>query len=188
MNYEPRDFNYLIGMTGFSDTMLKNHVTLYGGYVANTNKLIEELKTAVPGTPQYNEMKRRFGWEWNGMHLHELYFGNMINGGKELEDSELKKVLDYVWGSFENWKKDFVGCGMMRGVGWVILAYDPVKKMVFNTWIDEHNEGHLAGAVPILVMDVFEHAFMLDYGLKRADYIEAFFKAVDWGVVSARLQ
>ncbi len=185
--YETKSFDNLLGTSGFSDTMLKNHFTLYQGYVSNTNKLAEELKTAEQGTPQYNEMKRRFGWEWNGMRLHELYFGNMTKDVNELGDSELKKVLDYVWGSFEAWKKDFIACGTMRGVGWVILAYDPIKKMVFNTWINEHDAGHLAGAKPVLVMDVFEHAFMLDYDLKRADYIEAFFKAIDWGVVSARL-
>lgn len=191
--YEVKSFDNLLGTEGFSDTLLNNHFTLYQGYVSNTNKLVEELKTAQPGTPEYNEMKRRFGWEWNGMRLHELYFGNMVKGlpaqagGSELGDSELKKVLDYVWGSFEAWKKDFIACGTMRGVGWVILAYDPIKKMVFNTWINEHDGGHLAGSVPILVMDVFEHAYISDYGLKRADYIENFFKAIDWGAASARL-
>lgn len=185
--YEAKNFDNLLGTAGFSDAMLKNHFTLYQGYVTNTNKLIDELKTTQPGTPQYNEMKRRFGWEWNGMRLHELYFGNMTKDANELGEGKLKKVLDYAWGSFENWKKDFVACGTMRGIGWVVLAYDPVGKTVFNIWINEHDEGHLAGAVPILIMDVFEHAFILDYGLKRVDYIESFFKAIDWSVVSSRM-
>lgn len=212
--YEPKDFSHLIGLTGFSDALLKNHFTLYGGYVTNTNKLVEELKTATPGTPQYAELKRHFGWEWNGMRLHELYFENMVTDGKALSESELKKVLDYVWGSFDNWKKDFVACGSMRGIGWVILYYAPQSRArtnadltpvaeqsslrgaaqtvaeggrFFNAWVNEHDGGHLAGAVPILVMDVFEHAFMLDYGLKRADYIEAFMKAIDWSVAEKRL-
>ncbi|MFA5841880.1 MAG: Fe-Mn family superoxide dismutase [Candidatus Paceibacterota bacterium] len=185
--YESKNFDRLLGTAGFSDALLKNHFTLYQGYVTNTNKLADELKTAIPGTPQYAELKRRFGWEWNGMRLHELYFENMVKDEKALGESELKKVLDYVWGSFDNWKKDFVACGAMRGIGWVILSYDPVKKMMFNTWVNEHDGGHLAGTVPILVMDVFEHAFMLDYGLKRVDYIEAFFKAIDWDVAEKRL-
>ncbi len=187
MGYEAKNYDALLGTHGFSDQLLKNHFTLYQGYVTNTNKLVDELKTAAPGTPQYAELKRRFGWEWNGMRLHELYFGNMKNGGVALSNGELKKVLDHVWGSVDNWKKDFVGCGTMRGIGWVILAFDPEKKMVFNTWINEHDVGHLAGTIPLLVMDVFEHSFMIDYGLKRADYIEAFFKAIDWSVVQKRL-
>lgn len=186
MNYEAKNFDYLLGLTGFNDELLKNHFTLYQGYVTNTNKVYEALKTLDAGTPQWNELKRRFGWEWNGMRLHELYFENMKLDGSSLGDGELKKVIDYVWGSFENWKKDFMACGTMRGIGWVVLAYDPVKKMVFNTWINEHDAGHLAGAKPILVMDVFEHAYISQYGLKRADYIEAFMNAIDWDVVNER--
>ena len=185
--YEAKDFSHLLGTPGFSDALLNNHFTLYQGYVVNTNKLIEELKTATLGTSEYSEMRRRFGWEWNGMRLHELYFGNMKNGGALLEEGELKKVIEYLWGSVEGWAKDFKTTGAMRGIGWAILAYDKEKKLLFNTWIIEHDVGHLAGAVPLLVMDVFEHAFMLDYGLRRAEYIEAFFKAIDWGEVSRRL-
>ena len=99
---------------------------------------------------------------------------------------EIKKIIEHVWGSFENWEKDFVATGAMRGIGWAILAYDKEKKMVFNTWVNEHDTGHLAGTVPLLVMDVFEHAYISDYGLKRADYIGAFMKAIDWGEVNRR--
>jgi len=184
--YEAKNFDHLLGTPGFSDTLLKNHFTLYQGYVANTNKLADLLKTAEPGTPAYSEIRRRFGWEWNGMRLHELYFGNMKNGGSELGDGELKKIFEYLWGSVENWKKDFVATGAMRGIGWAILAYDKEKKIIFNTWVNEHDAGHLAGAAPLLVMDVFEHAYISDYGLKRADYIEAFMKSIDWEEMERR--
>ena len=186
--YEQKDFAHLLGTPGFSDTLLTNHFTLYQGYVKNTNARIEKFKTLEAATPEYAELHRRFGWEWNGMRLHELYFENMKNGGVAMtEGSELQKVINYVWGTFENWQKEFIGIGTMRGIGWVVLAYDPVKKMVFNIWVNEHNEGNLAGAVPVLVMDVFEHAFMVDYGLKRADYITAFVNAIDWSIVEGRL-
>lgn len=188
IKYEAKQYGHLLGTPGFSDALLKNHFTLYEGYVANVNKLMELLKAKEPGTPEYNELKRRFGWEWNGMRLHELYFGNMKKDAPALHDGEMKKILEAVWGSVENWKKDFIGTGAVRGIGWAVLALDKEKQMVFNTWINEHDTGHLAGAAPLLVMDVFEHAFMLDYGLKRADYIEAFFKTIDWGVVEGRLQ
>ena len=186
--YTPKDFSHLIGLDGFSDVLLNNHFTLYQGYVTNTNKLVDLMKTKEVGTPEFAELHRRFGWEWNGMRLHELYFGNITKGGNPLnQDGELKKVFDYLWGSFEKWQKDFIGIGAMRGIGWVVLAYDTEKKMIFNTWVDEHNTGNLVGALPLLVMDVFEHSYMTDYGIKRADYINAFMKNVDWKVVEDRL-
>ena len=88
--------------------------------------------------------------------------------------------------SYQDWEKAFKAVGTMRGIGWVILYYDPEGKRFFNCWVNEHDVGHLAGAIPLLVMDVFEHAYMVDYGLKKADYIEAFFKAIDWSVVEKR--
>jgi len=170
--YQSKNFDHLLGLAGFSDALLKNHFALYQGYVTNANKLIDELKTAQPGTPQYNELKRRFGWEWNGMRLHEYYFGNMSKASMAFEgESAAGKKIISEFGSYENWEKDFKAAGAMRGIGWVILAEDLSSGKLFNVWVNEHDAGHLAGARILLVMDVFEHAFMLDYGLKRADYI-----------------
>jgi Fe-Mn family superoxide dismutase len=121
------------------------------------------------------------------MRLHEHYFGNMARGGTKAEAApKLMKKLAEDFGSYENWEKDFRGVGSMRGIGWAVLYYDPAAKRLFNAWINEHDSGHLAGASPILVMDVFEHAFMLDYGLKRADYISSFFKNLDWKEAETR--
>lgn len=183
--YEPKNFDHLLGTPGFSDVLLKNHFTLYQGYVTNTNKLLEELseltKSDKTGTPAYAELKRRFGWEFNGMRLHELYFRNMVKSGGTVDhDSDFYKKLVGDFGSYENWEKDFKSTGAMRGIGWVILYFDFESNRMFNIWVNEHDFGHLAGCKPLLVLDVFEHAYMLDYGLKKADYIEAFFKAVDW--------
>jgi superoxide dismutase, Fe-Mn family len=191
MKYEARNFEKLLGTAGFSNQLLTNHFTLYNGYVTNTNKLMEELaeleKQGKAGTPQYAEMKRRFGWEFDGMRLHELYFWNMTKGGSAIEaGSKLFPKITEDFGSVENWGKAFKATSAMRGIGWTILYYDPAGNLLLNTWINEHDEGHLAAATPILIMDVFEHAFMIDYGLKRADYIEAFFKAIDWTVVQKR--
>jgi Fe-Mn family superoxide dismutase len=97
-----------------------------------------------------------------------------------------KKIEDF--GSIEAWLKDFKAVGAMRGIGWAVLYQDNVNGRLFNCWINEHDAGHPTGCMPILGLDVFEHAFMLDYGLKRADYIEAFFKNVDWKAVEARLK
>lgn len=193
MPYEARNFENLLGTKGLSDQLLKNHFTLYQGYVANTNKVADALaqlaKDGKTGMPEYAELKRRFGWEWNGMRLHELYFGNIAKGGKDIDrGSKLAKKLAEDFGSYENWEKDFRAAGAMRGIGWVILYHDADARRLFNTWINEHDVGHLSGASPLLVMDVFEHAYMLDYGLKRADYIDAFFKAIDWGAAGSRFR
>lgn len=187
--YEPKDFKHLLGMEGMSDALLSNHFTLYEGYVKNTNMVAEMLVSKELGTPEYAELKRRFGWEWNGMRLHELYFGNLTKTSRPAvqDESILAGSIQQSFGGFDAWKKDFIGTGTMRGIGWVILAKDGETGMLFNTWIDEHSTGNLAGATPLLVMDVFEHAFMLDYGLKRADYIETFFRSIDWDVVEGRM-
>ncbi len=193
MAYEQKNFDALLGTNGLSDTLLKNHFTLYQGYVTNTNKVSDTLSSLVKegktSFPEYAELRRRFGWEWNGMRLHELYFGNMAKGGKTIErNSNLSRKITADFGSYENWEKDFRATGAMRGIGWVMLYHDAAAGRLFNTWINEHDTGHLSGATPLLVMDVFEHAYMVDYGLKKADYIEAFFKAIDWTAVGARLK
>ena len=192
MAYEAKDYAKLIGMEGFSDTLLNNHFTLYKGYVTNTNKVMDTLaamlKDGKVGTPEYAELKRRLGWEFNGMRLHEYYFENL--GGKQSLDpaGKLGKRLIEDFVSYEAWLQDFKGTGAMRGIGWTILYQDNMSGKLFNQWINEHDMGHPAGCMPVLVLDVFEHAFMLDYGLKRADYIEAFCKNVDWSVVESRLK
>ena len=185
--YEAKNFEGLLGTEGFSDILLRNHFTLYEGYVSNTNKVADLLKTAEVGTPQYNELKRRFGWEWDGMRLHEFYFSNMIKGGIALDKkNSLAKKIEEDFGSFEAWEKDFKGTGAMRGIGWAMLVRDTETGRLFNVWVNEHDGGHLVGSTPLLVMDVFEHAFMIDYGLKRADYVEAFFEKIDWEAVNQR--
>ena len=192
MPYAVKDFGTLVGMEGFSETLLKNHFTLYQGYVTNTNKLLDTLGGMLAegkaATPEYAELKRRLGWEWNGMRLHELYFGNLGGKGALAPEGRLGKALAAEFGGVDKWEADFRAVGAMRGIGWVALYQDGPGGRLVNQWINEHDAGHFAGAVPILIMDVFEHAFMIDYGLKRADYIAAFFKNVDWKAAEGRLR
>ena len=191
MAYSAKDYNKLIGIPGLSEQLLKNHFTLYQGYVTNTNKELDTLsgmlKDGKVATTEFAEVKRRLGWEFNGMRLHELYFDNL--GGKSplVKDGKLAKKLAENFGSTENWEKEFRATGAMRGVGWAIMYQDNTNGNLINFWINEHDTGHPSGCSPILVMDVFEHAFITDYGLKRADYIEAFFKNIEWSVVESRL-
>lgn len=193
MEFQAQDFNQLIGTPGFSETLLTNHFTLYQGYVKNTNTALSlldgMLKEGATGTPQYAELTRRFGWEFNGMRLHELYFGNMAKAGGTLEtQQQLAAKVESEFGSLANWEKDFRAISAMRGIGWAILYHDPVTDRLFNVWVNEHDVGHLAGNTPLLVLDIFEHAYVTDYGIKRADYIDAFMHAVDWGKVNERFQ
>jgi len=190
MTYKAKDYSSLIGIDGFSETLLKNHFTLYQGYVNNTNKIYELLssKTKDATNPEYAELKRRFGFEFNGMRLHEYYFENLGGKAPLNKSGTLAKKLADAYSSYEDWEGDFRATGAMRGIGWTILYQDNMTGWLFNQWINEHEVGHLAGCVPILVMDVFEHAFMTDYGLKRADYIEAFFKSINWKMVESRLK
>jgi Fe-Mn family superoxide dismutase len=192
MAYEAQDYTALIGMQGFSETLLKNHFTLYGGYVTNTNKLMDilavMLKEGKSGTPEYSELKRRMGFEFNGMRLHEYYFENLMGKAALNSGGNLGKKLAQSFGSYDSWEKDFKATGSMRGIGWAVLYQDNPAGTLFNQWINEHETGHFAGCQPLLVMDVFEHAFMIDYGLKRADYIEAFFKNINWAAVESRLK
>jgi Fe-Mn family superoxide dismutase len=192
MAYVAKDFSFLLGMPGFSDTLLKNHFTLYQGYVNNTNKIMENLAALVKdgkeGTPEFGELKRRLGWEFNGMRLHELYFMNLGGDGDLAKASNLEKLKTQQFGSVEMCAKDFKATASMRGIGWVIMYQDIETGLLFNQWINEHDVGHPAGLSPLLILDVFEHAFITDYGLKKADYIEAFFKNVKWEVVEQRLE
>jgi len=192
MAYTAKDFSKLIGMEGFSETLLKNHFTLYQGYVTNTNKVLEildqMLKDGKTGSPEYAELKRRLGWEFNGMRLHEYYFENLGGKGGVNQSGNFAKIVSESYGSYDSWEKDFRATGAMRGIGWVILYKDPISGRLINFWINEHDVAHPAGGSPVLVMDVFEHAFMIDYGLKRADYIETFFKNINWAVVETRIK
>jgi len=192
MPYEIKKFENLSRLKGFSEQILKNHLTLYEGYVNNVNKLNDILvameKEGKFATPEFAELNRRLAWEWNGMRLHELYFGNLVDGGVVIDKNSVAfKKIENEWGSYEIFEKDFKAMGVMRGIGWVVLYYDKEQERLFNVWVNEHDTGHFSGAIPLLVMDVFEHAYMIDYGLKRADYIEAFFKNIDWTIVNNRL-
>lgn len=190
--YQAKDYSNLLGMDGFSDDLLKMHFQLYQGYVKNTNLLMNSLKEMGRNGKEmsydYGALKRRFGWEFDGMRLHELYFDNLGEQSVLDRESPLYREIVKNFGSFEQWKKEFIATGMMRGIGWSILYRDPQTGLLFNTWINEHDLGHLATSTPLLVMDVFEHAYMPQYGLDRAGYITAFFSNIRWSIVNQRYQ
>ncbi len=192
MAYAKKDFSKLKGMPGFSEKALDIHFALYEGYVNNVNKIGGEVgkmhAEKKTDSPEFAELRRRFGWEFSGMRLHEVYFDTLGGDGKVDEDGELYKSIVENYGSFENWKKDFVAVGKMRGIGWAALYQDTVDGVLMNFWIDEHDTGHLPGGKLILIMDVFEHAFFPDYGKDKAAYVDAFFENIDWQAVEKRIK
>ena len=195
--YKAKTFN-LSGLNGISDKTLEMHFKLYEGYVTNTNTLTERIaamlsdgKVDQEEVPAYSELTRRLGFEYNGMVLHEYYFGNMKRqGGDEAPKGSLfREAVERSFPSYAIWKTDFVSVGKMRGVGWAICFLDPATGNVSNHWIELHETGNVAGFVPLLVMDVWEHAFLLDYKpADRPKYIEAFLSNVDWESVESRLK
>lgn len=191
MIYLAQKFTSLIGITGLSKKLLDNHFALYEGYVVNTNKLIAELKQMqVEGktnTPSFAELSRRFGWEFNGMRLHELYFDNLIKNGLKLDPSSLlAKQITADFFSFDDWQKEFNTLATIRGIGWVILYFDRKSNKLINTWVNEHDSGHLSGCEPILVLDLFEHAYMLDFGIKKVEYLPVFINNINWKIAEKR--
>jgi Fe-Mn family superoxide dismutase len=194
--YTPREFD-LSGLKGISDETLEMHFKLYEGYVKETNRLSELVagflrdgKVDQEEMPAYSELVRRRGFEHNGMVLHELYFDNMCRGGSAdpARASPFRRAVEASFGTWNTWKADFVSVGKMRGVGWAISFQDPGSGHLSNHWISLHEIGAVAGFRPILVMDVWEHAFLLDYKpSERAKYIDAFFSNIDWTAVEGRL-
>ena len=122
------------------------------------------------------------------MRLHELYFENLGGSADFDRSGKLAGKMSESFGSVDGWEKEFRGVGAIRGIGWAVLYQDQASGRLINFWINEHDTGHPAGCQPILIMDVFEHAFMIDYGLKRADYIDAFFKNINWKAAEGRLK
>ena len=190
--YSPKKWD-LSGLQGISDATLELHFGLYEGYVKNTNTLLELMeegrRSGVTGADaKFAELVRRLGWEFNGMRLHELYFDNLRKNASDARSGDLYQLLGSSFGDFETWKKDFFAVGGMRGVGWAIAFYDPRADQIVNQWIEQHQDGHVAGTVPIVVMDCWEHAFIRDYKpSERAKYIEAFYANLNWNVCEGRL-
>ena len=193
--YQAKSFD-LSDLTGISNETLAMHFKLYEGYVTNTNTLNEKIGELIKDgeldatkTAAYSEMKRRFGFEYNGMVLHEYYFENMKKQGTGDPDkaSAFGAAAEKSFGSYDVWKADFNATGKMRGVGWAATYLDPSNGELSNHWINLHETGNVAGYKPVLIMDVWEHAFIKDYApADRPKYIEAFFANISWDVVNGR--
>lgn len=181
------------GLAGISDDQINDHWKLYTGYVAQVNKLNEELaqllKNGKGDTLLYADRKRRLGFEYNGMILHEYYFENLTSQNTSPDGTQIQKAIEKRWGSFDVWLTDFINTGKTRSIGWAILFADTTTHQLTNNFIFEHGNGIIAGSAPVLVMDVWEHAYMVDHKAGgRGDYIKNFVQNINWNVVEARFK
>ncbi len=189
--YTAKDYSNLIGIKGFSDNALNIHFTLYEGYVKNVNSILEKLRSEGldKNSIEAAEMRRRLSWEYNGMKLHEIYFEslsknpNILNG-----ESQLIKSIINTYGDFQKFLEIFKSTGMARGIGWVALLKEEVTNNIFIVWFEEHDTGVFANSKVILCMDMLEHAFIMDYGTKKSEYIDAFLNNIDWKIIEERFQ
>jgi superoxide dismutase, Fe-Mn family len=193
--FHPRRFS-LSGLRGISNDTLQMHLQMYEAHVAETNKLTEQLHRFAQGhnmfgkkTLTFKELTRRLSSEYDAMVLHEHYFANLKrDGGEPDPDSVFAAAVIGQFGSYEAWKRDFISTGLMPDVGWVICYQDLLNRRLLNYGITGQHVRNLVGHTPILVMDVWDHAFLLDYPLtQRLQYITAFFANIDWNVVDQRL-
>jgi Fe-Mn family superoxide dismutase len=186
---QPKDYSNLIGkMPKLNPELIEVHLKLYQGYVTQVNLLSNKLKEKDLDTFTYQSIKRRYAWELDGVLLHELYFDNL--GGKGVIDpkSDIYKAIEKNFGSFDNFISDFKKTILVRGIGWVVLYYDSKKNELYNAWIEEHDKGPIIEAKPLLVIDVWEHAYISQFKTDRTKYADVIFQYIDWNVVSKRYQ
>lgn len=167
-----------------------HHGMHHAGYVKKRNEIEEKIEkfdkaAANANYSDWGELKRRETFNAAGMILHEIYWENMGGDGKHDMDSEIIKAIIHSFGSFEKWKEDFVATAK-ASLGWAILCWDPSDGKMHNFLVDFHNNGAVWGSVPLVAIDVFEHAYYHDYGPDRAKYIEAFLNNLDWHAINER--
>jgi Fe-Mn family superoxide dismutase len=171
-------------LPGLSQKMLAEHFKLYEGYVKKSNEIQSKVEAAdkseANGVYSFiGELKRQETFAVNGMKLHEVYFGHLQGDGDTSKAPELVAMIEKDFGSIDAWKEEVLATGMSAR-GWAILAFDYRDNRLHVYGSDGHNVGAVWGAVPVIVLDVYEHAYFIDYGISRKAYIDTFFKNLDW--------
>ena len=191
MEIKKMNFTYTDNITAVNQKQYEEHLKLYEGYVTKINQIDEQLKldpdtkNANATYSKYRCLKRGESFALDGVILHELYFENM--GGIDLQPSQVAKdMIKDSFGSYEQWMEDFIACGIASR-GWAILAYDQRSRTLRNESLDAHDVGFISLSFPLLVMDVYEHAYFLQYGTNRKEYINQFMKNINWNIVNRRV-
>ncbi|MDB5266717.1 MAG: manganese/iron superoxide dismutase-like protein superoxide dismutase, Fe-Mn family [Parcubacteria group bacterium] len=188
--FEETKFN-IPELKGISAKSVEEHLKLYSGYVKNANTILQKIdeyaKDSEANAYALGELQRRFGFEFDGMRNHEIYFSHFEGAPTALSASgSLYKKIEEEFGSFDGWLARFKSIALTRGVGWAVLYVDPKTDRLLNAWIDEQHLGHLTGLSPVLMLDVWEHSFVLDYlPSGKKNYVEDFFVNLNWQTAEA---
>jgi len=188
--YSAKNFDSLLGIKGLSNKLMSAHFELYKGYVNQTNTLNQMINSMITSTTfskeEFSALKKAYAFEFNGMKLHELFFENLSkNSILDTKSPFYQKILED-FGSYENWKKDFMQTGLSRGIGWVMCFYDKTLNRLINVWIESHDKGVPIFDNIIIIMDCWEHAYLQDFGIRRIDYIQTFVNRINWDIVLNR--
>lgn len=186
--FTPKQFDSINGVPGLSERQMQEHYKLYEGYVKKANEISELLKKVdySKANATYSDLRAlKLGYSFavNAIKSHELFFEN-LSGDGTVPNGIVGKMLAEQFGSYENWEQDLKATGIAAR-GWVWLAYDWQNKTLFNYLGDQHDAFPIWHATPLVALDVYEHAYFIDYGTTRADYIQAFCKNLNWDAVEA---
>ena len=199
MAVQAKNFDHLVGrLEGFSERQLTQHFGLYQGYVKKLNEVRERI-AAIPydqrsgksnfSYGEYSELRRREATPYNGVYLHELYFENLGPAAREAKPSgDVRKAIEGAFGSISNWESDLEACGTTATNGWVLLTWDDNDRMLHHNQVFEHADRMMVGLRPVLALDTWEHAFMIDYGTDKTSYMKAFLRNVNWQRVNERFE
>jgi superoxide dismutase, Fe-Mn family len=181
--YEAKQFESINGVDGMSERLMTEHYKLYEGYIKKANEIEDKLKTVDYSTAnatqsELRSLKLGYAFAVNAIKSHELYFGNISGKGGQPQ-GWLGSQIEKSFGSFDNWQKDMKATGIAAR-GWVWFAFDWQTGSIFNYLGDAHDAFPIWHATPLVALDVYEHAYMIDYGVARADYIDSFFKNLNW--------
>ncbi len=180
-------------LKGISQKTIDGHIKLYAGYVKHANligeKIAEYNKEHEKNAFAEAELQRRFSFEFNGMRNHEYYFKSLEGGAKPLSDGPLKAQIEKQFGSYDMWLKKFMEVATTRGIGWAMLYWDTHTKQLTHAWVDEQHLGQLNGLELIIGLDMWEHAFLLDYiPSEKKKYAEAYFENLNWEVIEKNFE
>lgn len=191
--FEEKKFN-IPELKGISKKTVEEHLKLYSGYVKHAN-VVREKVDEMKKDPQAHayalgEVMRRFGFEYNGMRNHEVYFAGLEKGPASLSDgSSLKKQIESDFGSFDAWLHEFKNIALIRGIGWAMLYYDRKEGRLLNAWIDEQHLGQLQDCALILGLDMWEHSFVADYQPSgKRTYVDDFFANINWETIEGNFK
>jgi len=194
MTYPTRTFD-LPDLTGLSKEQITAHLALYEGYVKHTNLIMEKIAKLkdedAAGNPYLiNELRRRLGFEFDGMRMHEYYFEQLEGGAAPAQSSSsLTTLATEKYGSFEGLVQHVKEVAGTRGIGWTVLYFDPQGNTLHTAWVSDHELGQLSGLPILFAIDMWEHAYMVDYLPKeKMHYVDAFLANLNWSVVEKRMQ